>query len=52
MMRRALEALRRLDERLNDLWIGDLIGAASLFFLLFVMACLPTFVTTIVGAYP
>lgn len=39
-LRSILRALRRLDDRLNDLWIGDLIGTAALFVLLFVMSIL------------
>ncbi len=35
---RALRALRRLDQRLNDCWVGDLLGTAALFFLLFAMS--------------
>lgn len=30
--------LRRLNQRIEDCWIGDLIGAAALFVLLFVMS--------------
>ena len=38
MMRRALRALRRLDDRISDCWIGHLIGAAALLVLLFPMS--------------
>ena len=38
MMRHALRALRRLDDRISDCWIGHLIGAAALLVLLFPMS--------------
>lgn len=36
--RSVLRALRRLDQRLNDCWLGHIIGAAALFLLLFNMS--------------
>lgn len=35
---RAFRALRRLDDRISDCWIGHLIGAAALLVLLFPMS--------------
>lgn len=38
MMRRTLRALRRLDDRISDCWVGHLIGTAGMFLLLFTMS--------------
>lgn len=38
MIRRALRALRRLDDQISDCWVGHLTGATALFVLLFSMS--------------